>query len=220
MAAPPARPGCCVQDKPLDTGPWGWWGQGQRQAHPDSSLPPCRSPAPPPRGEATPAASPLAPWQRASQPAPSLPSQASVPRPSYGGFSFPPHPPRRLRPPRATGSAVRVTPGRAITTGRAVTLQQTSPLSPATNQGQAAALLDRACRYVLLLLMSSPARLMGTRRRAARRDGSSAPLPIRGLLASGPAPPVAALGPAAPRVNAGEAQPGMFSPPGLLRLYL
>lgn len=68
-------------------------------------------------------------------------------------------------------------------------LQQTSLLSPATNQGQAAALLDRACRYVLLLLMSSPACLMGTQRRAARRDGGSAPLPIRGLLPFNLAPP-------------------------------
>lgn len=134
-------------------------------------------PAPTPRGAAT----PLVPRDGASPCTLSFPSPTSVPRPS---FSFPsrPHP-----------SAVL-----AITTGRAVTLEQTSPLSPATNQGQAAVLLDRACSYVLLLLMSSPARCMGTRR---RRDSISVVLPIQGLLPSDPVP-------SALRVNDGD----VFSP--------
>lgn len=157
--------------------------------HPASSLSPCRAPAPSPRGKAIPAATPLALRERASPRAPSLPSQASVPRPSYGGFSFPLQPPRVAAafPCRRQRRACDALP--AITTGRAVTLQQTSPLSPATNQGQAAALLDRACRYVLLLLMSFPARLMGTRRRttvARRRLGPAAHPRVAALRSSSP----------------------------------
>lgn len=83
----------------------------------------------------------------------------------------------------------------AITTGRAVLLQQTSPLSPATNQGQAAALLDRACRYVLLLLMSSLTRSTGTQRRATWCDSALAPLPIQGSAARPSCSPVAVPAP-------------------------
>lgn len=155
-------------------------------------------------GDTTPAATPcphmppqLSGKQMCHDPATASPSHPSYP--SSRGFPVP------LRAPGATGSAAQP----AITRGKAVTLQQTSLLSPATNQGQAAALLDRACWYVLLLLMSCCHTLNGDTQESdvtRQRLGPTAHLGAPVLRAS--SLPLAEM-----RVSTRDAWPGMFSSP-------
>lgn len=153
--------------------------------------------------------------------APSVLLQANMPRRS-NSISFPLHP---LQQPWVPGATVGSwchwqccvsAAWLAITTGKAVTLQQTSLLSPATNQGQAAALLDRACRYVLLLLMSSCHTLNGDTQESNKMRQRISPAAHMGAPALRASP----LPPAELRVSTREARPGMFSSPGLLWLYL
>lgn len=155
-------------------------------------------------GRAAPLPTPLTPRQRA-RPGVPPPSGTRAPRAAATSPLLPVPSPRR----RQRRACDRVP---AITTGRAVTLQRASALSPATNQGQPAALLDRACLYVLLLLMPSPARLTGTQSRAGRPDGGSAPLSPP--LGGGCFPPRMALG----ERRRGTARACFL--PGSLRFYL
>lgn len=110
-AAPLACTHCSVQDKPLDMGSLGWWGQGQ--ADPAMSLPPCWAPALLPWGDTTPAATPcphmppqFSSKQMCRDPATASPSHLIYP--ISRGFPVP------LWAPSATGSAVRVLPGRLL----------------------------------------------------------------------------------------------------------
>lgn len=185
-----------VQDRPLDMESLGWWGQGQ--ADPAVVLSPAvdtqlqqqhRVPTCPLSSLASKCATTQL---QQLLPTPPIPAAVGSPVPLWA--------------PGATGSAAQP----AITTGKAVTLQQTSLLSPATNQGQAAALLDRACWYVLLLLMSCCHTLNGDTQESdvtRQRLGPTAHLGAPVLRAS--SLPLAEM-----RVSTRDARPAMFSSPG------